>query len=325
MLTNEQLSFLLAGLTPGAAVLRAQPHSSLLPGTALWQSFYPLHHTLQALGHTPTYNLNQLPATAHLYLVGSRHKDENRSLLGFAASKLPEGGTLTTLLPNNLGAKSLEADLRQLFGTDNVSVNSKHHARRMVATKTTTLNTALTTQWQTLLQPAKHVENTFYTQPGIFSWREVDAGSRLLAEHLPTNVNGHAADLGAGWGYLSHALLQKNPDIKIDLFEAEHLALDCARKNLETHRCTFNWCDVTTLTSPRLYDLVISNPPVHNLHHNDVGLGIAFAQKALQLLAPKGQLYLVANRHLPYEALLKGHSLHTLATTPQYKIIHAQR
>ncbi|MBK7144964.1 MAG: methyltransferase [Xanthomonadales bacterium] len=39
--------------------------------------------------------------------------------------------------------------------------------------------------------------------PACSSWDRVDAASRLLGEHLPDDLHGHAADLGCGYGYLS--------------------------------------------------------------------------------------------------------------------------
>lgn len=328
MITHDQLSFLLDGIQPGAFVLRAQPHGLLVPGHHwLWQSFYPTHQALHAQGHQPEHDLAHLPGSIkQSYLVGSRHKDENRGLIATIADKLDSGGTLTALLPNDLGAKSLEADLRSLFGDEQITVTSKHHARRMVATHTQ-INTALLTEWQTHYAPAKHIHDTFYTQPGIFSWRAVDEGSRLLAEHLPTNLQGQAADLGAGWGYLTHQLLGKNPTLQVDLYEAEALALNCAKLNLAPYgqQCQYHWADATKLPAGKSYDLIITNPPVHDLHSSDVGLGIAFVQQALQHLNRKGQLFIVANRQLPYEALLKGYTTQTLAQTGQYKIIHVQR
>src|SRR3546814_1102771 len=77
-----------------------------------------------------------------------------------------------------------------------------------------------------------------------------DLASALLAEHLPADLHGHAADLGAGWGYLSVELLQRCPGITaLDLFEAEARALELARVNLAPFatraKLGFHWHDVT--------------------------------------------------------------------------------
>ena len=67
----------------------------------------------------------------------------------------------------------------------------------------------------------------------MFSHDRIDAGSRLLAEHLPDNFKGRAADFGAGWGYLSAVLAERTTGLKaIDLYEADFESLEAARINL---------------------------------------------------------------------------------------------
>jgi 16S rRNA (guanine1207-N2)-methyltransferase len=46
------------------------------------------------------------------------------------------------------------------------------------------------------------------------------------------------------------------------------------------------------------------NPPFHAGRAADPGLGRAMIEAAARALSPQGQLWLVANRHLPYEAAL---------------------
>ena len=51
-------------------------------------------------------------------------------------------------------------------------------------------------------------------------------------------------------------------------------------------------------------DFVVMNPPFHNAGSEDKKLGQAFIQSAANILRPGGACWLVANRHLPYEAAL---------------------
>jgi 16S rRNA (guanine1207-N2)-methyltransferase len=46
------------------------------------------------------------------------------------------------------------------------------------------------------------------------------------------------------------------------------------------------------------------NPPFHDAGTEDKQLGQTFIRQAASLLRKGGTLWLVANRHLPYEALL---------------------
>ncbi len=66
----------------------------------------------------------------------------------------------------------------------------------------------------TLAPEPSLIEGRFRTAPGVFSYSEVDAGSELLAGRLPTDLDGAAADLGAGWGYLSVMLADASPRLK---------------------------------------------------------------------------------------------------------------
>ncbi len=46
------------------------------------------------------------------------------------------------------------------------------------------------------------------------------------------------------------------------------------------------------------------NPPFHTSRNADPALGQAFIAAAARVLKPSGHLWIVANRHLPYEATL---------------------
>ena len=144
----------------------------------------------------------------------------------------------------------------------------------------------------------------FVTLPGLFSADAVDPGSALLAQALP-ELTGEGADLGAGWGYLSAHLLATAPDITaLHLIEADARALDCAKANVTDARARFHWADATEPLPGLQLDFVITNPPFHAGRAARPELGAAFIRAAALMLKPNGRLWLVANRHLPYEAAL---------------------
>jgi 16S rRNA (guanine1207-N2)-methyltransferase len=144
----------------------------------------------------------------------------------------------------------------------------------------------------------------FRTVAGVFSADGIDRGSALLAAALPAEMKGKVADLGAGWGYLSRAVLARAGVKECHLVEAEAEALDCARANVVDARAEFHWADATTLRLPKLMEHVVMNPPFHAGRDADPGLGMAFIAAAARGLAPDGTLWLVANRHLPYDRAL---------------------
>ena len=171
----------------------------------------------------------------------------------------------------------------------------------------------------------RQIEGGFQTLPGVFSADGPDRGSVLLAAALPAKFGGKVADLGAGWGYLARAILA-HPGVKrLDLVEAEADALACARVNITDERARFHWADATPFRPETLLDAVGMNPPFHHGRDADPGLGAAFIQAARRMLAPNGSLWLVANRHLPYDAALSAAFLEhkEVAGDSAFRVIHA--
>ncbi|MEL6809477.1 MAG: methyltransferase [Pseudomonadota bacterium] len=166
----------------------------------------------------------------------------------------------------------------------------------------------------------------FWTAPGVFSADGVDPASELLVQALPEVMVGTVADLGAGWGYLSAHVLTR--DVKaVHLVEAHDMALQCARHNVTDPRAEFHWADATTWTPPDLVDAVVMNPPFHAGRAADPALGRAFIAAAARILKPHGALWMVANRHLPYEEVLTNTfaKVVDLDGDARFKLVRAER
>ncbi len=148
-------------------------------------------------------------------------------------------------------------------------------------------------------------EGGFWTGPGVFSADEVDFASALLVDALPKDLGGEVADLGAGWGFLSAHILTRDSVEAVHLVEAGHLALECAKRNVGDERARFYWEDATKWQPPHRMDTVVMNPPFHTGRASEPQIGQAFVAAAARVLRPQGQLWMVANRHLPYEGELK--------------------
>jgi 16S rRNA (guanine1207-N2)-methyltransferase len=252
-----------------------------------------------------------------------RQREQGRARLANALRRLAPGGTLVACQANDEGARSLQSDVEALCGE--VRVASKKHCR-VVWTGVAT-PTPLATAWAALDAPRQL--DGWWTRPGVFAWDRLDAASALLIEHLPTGLAGAAADLGAGTGVLASALLARNPALaSLELFEADSRALDLARLNLGTPatRVGFHWHDVTS-GIPGRYDAIVMNPPFHVGRADLPQLGQAFVAAAADALRPGGRLWLVANRHLPYEATLAARFalVRTLADAQGFKVLEATK
>lgn len=167
----------------------------------------------------------------------------------------------------------------------------------------------------------------FVTQPGVFSEAKVDAGSYLLAQHLPEDLSGHVVDLGAGWGYLSRQVLTCAAVTQLDLVEAQHRAIEAARANVTDARAGIHWADATRWRPDAQVDAVVMNPPFHTGRAAEPALGQAFITAAARMLSPRGRLIMVANRQLPYEAALSELFADTrqIAQDGAFKVLLAAR
>jgi len=167
----------------------------------------------------------------------------------------------------------------------------------------------------------------FFTTAGVFSDGEIDRASALLASALPAKLPARMADFGAGWGYLSKAVLEREGIEQLDLIEAELRSLDCARLNILDPRARFHWADATKWTPATPYGGIVMNPPFHTGRVADPGLGRAFIAAAARSLTPSGHLWMVANRHLPYEAALRDlfREVSETGGDGAFKVFHASR
>ncbi len=170
------------------------------------------------------------------------------------------------------------------------------------------------------------VADGFVTRPGVFSADGPDPGSVLLSAALPDLLPGRVADLGAGWGWLAAQVLARDGVAQLDLIEADHAALTCARENIQDPRARFHWADATRFAPDTPFDAVVMNPPFHSGRAGDPALGAAFIAAAARMLAPQGRLWMVANRHLPYETALTAafREVAELPGSAAFKLFHAR-
>lgn len=294
-----------------AFFLRAEPLEGF---SQIWQrgclnvqSCKPIYDRLHRDGCLVSADLNGTDFDLGLLAI-TKHKQENLANLARAWMALRPGGRLICVGANDVGVSSIEKAFKALF--EQPKSLSKHHCKVLWGVRGE-MQPDILTRWaeQGRLQIVPSLG--CWSQPGLYNWNKIDAGSALLVQNLPDDLQGRAADLGAGWGYLSQQLLRHSGKItSIDLFEAEELALTAAKANLEPHAATaslrFHWHDVAQGLPPAAFDLVVMNPPFHDGKAVDVELGRAFIASAAQGLAPGGRLFLVANRQLPYEESLSA-------------------
>lgn len=321
---DQRVLFL--GARAGAA---AQPDQR-----AAWvcqQSFKPFADALQR-GGAEVREPEADERFALICVLPSRQRDVMRGEFARALAHLAPGGTLVASVANTQGAKSAQADLEKLAGSGRHL--SKHKSRVFWATpEPTAIDHALAETWLAREAQQAILAGAYVSRPGLFAWDRIDAASALLANHLPEDLAGRVADLGAGFGYLATEILARCPKVThVDLYEAEARALAPAQINVQralakrvaTASFEVHWHDVAT-GLPQRYDAIISNPPFHQGRAALPVLGRAFIASAARALQPRGRFLMVANRHLPYEAELATHfsDVRVLARQHGFKVIQA--
>ncbi len=223
---------------------------------------------------------------------------ERRYVLALALGALKPGAALTALAPKDKGGARLGGELRA-FGCEVEETGRRHHriCHTVRPQQPAGLDVARTAG------ALQGVEGLGWTQPGLFSWDRLDPGTRLLIDTLP-QLAGHGADLGCGAGLLGQAVLAGAGVKSLALVDVDRRAITAARHNVVDPRASFHWADARSLDTLPPLDFVVTNPPFHEAGTEDRRLGQAFIAAAHRVLRREGALWLVANRHLPYEEAL---------------------
>lgn len=316
------------GQTGRVLFLHAQPHAMLARfegRLTCEQTWKPRAVALTAAGLSVTKDTTGTFET--ILLLPERQRDTILADIAKAHDLLADGGTLIVALHNDWGAKRTEQQLAEVCGS--VETVSKHHSRVFWATKTKPWKSDKLNTWREGAALRRILDGRFWSCPGLFHWDEIDAGSKLLTQQLPATLSGAAADLGCSWGYLSDHLLRHCPNLRsLDCYEADSTALECARRNLglvPTHiRPRLHWSDVTAGLGKTMYDVIVMNPPFHDGRDADPLLGLKFITAAATSLRSTGDLWLVANKHLPYENLMSEAFEHSskVIEANGFKVLH---
>lgn len=305
---NDTLSHGVYGLPPEALCDPA-------PGAI---QFSPLWPGAQTLETHPDGTL------ASLVMLAPPGTIERRFAMAAGLRALAPDAPFTILAPKDRGGARLAAEL-EAFGCEVHDEGRRHHrictGRRPAAPRG--LDAALA-------EGAPQFDGALglWTQPGIFSWDRIDPGSALLIDHLPA-LAGQGADFGGGNGVLARAVLKSPKVTKLSLFDLDRRAIEAARQNVAGARLQAHWADLRTcpLESLGKLDFVVMNPPFHDGGVEDRSLGQIFIRRAAGVLRGGGQLWLTANRHLPYESVLNPlfKQVTAVAGSGGYKIFEARK
>lgn len=174
--------------------------------------------------------------------------------------------------------------------------------------------------------------------PGVFSGRRLDNGTRLMLDNLPvTTGRSEVIDLGSGSGALGVAFALDNPGAHILFVDESHLAVRSAEatfrdafagRDVADHRwADFRVGDCLDGLPDSSADLILNNPPFHQGRATGDDVAWKMFTDAKRVLRRGGEVRVVGNRHLNYDAKLRrvfGNS-EVVAANSKFVVIRSVR
>lgn len=239
-----------------------------------------------------------------LYLP--KAKKQTVWLLQYLATLLKPQGVLGLIGENKGGIKS-SGKLLEAFGGRANKLDSARHCSLLVTVINNIPHFNLEQQvhWSSVNCNGEQFE--LASIPGVFSHGELDAGTQLLLENINKVPGGRVLDFACGSGVIGAWLKHKNPDTQLTLCDINANGLYCAEATLAKAeiRADVVPSDGLDEVSGR-FAAIYSNPPFHSGISTDYSVTERFIANAHAKLQPGGELWLVANRFLPYPEQLQS-------------------
>ena len=265
--------------------------ADIVPGSVQVSPLVPGAESLEAL---------EPESCAGLVMRAPPNTVERRHEIALALRALRVGAPLVVLALRDKGGSRL-ADELEAFGVT-VDDQPKRHHRICTGERPAVLHGVDDAIAEGALRFVPDLNLS--SQPGLFSWDRFDIGSAVLIEELP-ELHGRVGDFGCGYGLLSLAALRSAEVTAVIGFDLDRRAIAAARANIRDPRFKAVWVDLAAKGAGGSdLDVIVMNPPFHRAGIEDQNLGLTFIGRAAEALRKGGVLWLTANRHLPYEAVL---------------------
>ena len=268
-----------------------------------------------------------------------RGRAVQEELIRGAAWVLRPGGRFIFVAHKRAGIKGAIAYARKLFGRCGV-VRQKKGYHVALAFRPAGLQLAPPADgYVTRTITLDGVETELVSKPGVFAWDRLDAGSVALVGAMEIDARDRVLDLGCGTGLLGLVAARRAvlpspsspPKLggteggqraarggvgQVVLLDADVRAAESARRTLEVNgvanaEVLLSDCGSVFLSagsgqrSDRRFDVVVTNPPFHQGLGVDYEVACQFVRDAARLLWRGGRLFLVANRFLRYDDVIR--------------------
>ncbi len=269
--------------------------------------------------HVPfhEYTLREAPATIDVAVMNILYQPSNAWIiygLQVAGYALKPGGRLYVVGAKDRGVLSIAKRMQSLFGNVETLVISK--GQRVVSSRKNTETQLLTPDKLTSLLSSTFAEG------------KLDEGTRLLSEALEVHATDVALDLGSGAGYLGIHIARLASRGHVTMLDSSLATVEVARHMAQQSGLTNVQVlpsDGTQAVQAQRFDLVVTNPPFHLGGIQTTEIAERFIRGAAQVLRPRGRFYLVANRFLKYEPIMRAcfKTVEEVGGNTRYKVLRA--
>jgi len=142
--------------------------------------------------------------------------------------------------------------------------------------------------------------------PGVFAAKHVDPATQMLLDKfIVKGDEARVLDLGCGNGIIGKTVQEELPEAEVHLIDDFHLAVASAKLNVNRETAVVQAADSLVQFQSGFFDLVLSNPPFHLEHENNIEVSLGLFKQVKRSLRKGGEFQLVANKHLNYTTHLQ--------------------
>lgn len=237
-----------------------------------------------------------------------RGREVQRELIRGAARVLRPGGRFIFVANTHVGVKGCVRYARELFGRCGVVRQKKGYHVAITVRPDGMEPPPVADSYTSRPIALDGSEATQVSKPGVFAWDRLDEGTERLVDTMEIGRGDRVLDLGCGTGLAGVAAARRACAGEVVLVDSELRAVRSARRTLEANgvdNADARLSDGVGELHHKTFDVVISNPPFHQGRDVDYQVAHQFVRDARHVVRPEGLLFLVANRFIGYDDLMR--------------------
>ncbi len=186
-----------------------------------------------------------------------------------------------------------------------------------------------TSQYMLISDYIRGLTVEFEVVPGIFSYKRIDEGTRLLIENMEIPSEGKVLDLGCGYGVIGIVLALLNPKLEVYMVDINREAVRLAERNvirnkIDPQRVKIFQGNLYEPVEGIMFNAIYSNPPY--------SAGSQIIEKLItqapRYLRPLGMLQIVVRKGAErvYKLMKEGfNNVEVVAAKSGYKILKSYK